>query len=99
MTNRPIIVRQMDLRWFFSDKQNFMAFSRLLKDLPSKVYSSRLLKGLLRQYWGDTQMNLVYWQFAPHVTYALLSIVYFIVVLPELDHIDENFKFDDASWK
>ena len=33
-------VSMLSLRWFFNNKENFVAFSKLLKNQSNKVYSS-----------------------------------------------------------
>ncbi len=60
MINRAIKVSMVEVGWFFSNRKNFITFTKLLQDLPSKVYTSQLLKGLLNQYWEETQKQILF---------------------------------------
>ena len=60
MINRAIKVRMVEVGWFFRHGNNFITFSKLLQKLPSKVYTSQLLKGLLNQYWEETQKQIIF---------------------------------------
>ena len=48
---RPIKVSLLDLDWYFRDRRNFVAFSKLLQYLPKSVYSSELVVCVLDRFW------------------------------------------------
>jgi len=49
----PIEVHQMDLRWMYSDNNNFIDFlPRLDRKLPNHIYESRFMDRLLAMHWN-----------------------------------------------
>lgn len=81
MINRAIKVGMVEVGWFFNKRKNFIAFSKVLQNLPDKVYTSKLLNGLLDRYWKETKKKIIKEQFLPYFAYMVLIIVHFSNIL------------------
>lgn len=90
MINRAIKVSMVEVGWFFNNRKNFIAFSKLLQNLPNKVYTSQLLKGLLDKYWEETQKKILIEQLIPYSAYVILCIVHFSNVLSEQGDLENK---------
>ena len=44
---RPVIVEYLDLRWFFKERKNFIAFSLLLAEMPDSFFTAKFTALLL----------------------------------------------------
>ena len=44
---RAVNVKTANLKWFYRDKKNFVAFTQMLQGLPNKVYASLFVESLL----------------------------------------------------
>ena len=49
-----VSVELLDLRWFYTFRSNFIAFSTILTTMPVSFYSLKLTNILLNHYWGET---------------------------------------------
>ena len=96
MINRSINVRMVEVGWFFSNKKNFIAFSKHLQNLPNKVYTSQLLKGLLHYYWASTQKKIIREQLIPYTVYAAGCIIHYAKILDDSDNLEDKFTFNTA---
>ncbi len=94
MINRSINVRMVEVGWFLSDRKNFVAFSKLLQDLPSKVYTSKLLKAFLHHYWASTQKKIIREQFLPYTVYATGCIIHYAKVLDDNGDLEDKLMFN-----
>lgn len=81
--DRAVTVRMFDMRWFFNNDKNFMTFTKLLKGVPSKVYSSLFIKCLLDQFWAPIQKKIIQRQFIPYCAFVVTTIAYFNLVLQQ----------------
>ena len=90
MINRSIKVRMVEVGWFFSNRKNFVAFSKTLQDLPSKIYTSQLLKGLLDYYWAKTQKKIIKEQLLPYTVYATGCITHYAKILDDSETLEDK---------
>lgn len=44
----------MEMKWFYRNKKNFIAFTKMLQKLPHKAYDSIFVQSLLEQFWKDS---------------------------------------------
>ena len=44
---RAVKVRTANMKWFYQDRKNFVAFTQMLQGLPNKVYASLFVESLL----------------------------------------------------
>ena len=87
--NTDIVVEFLDLRWFFTFKSNFVAFSTILTEMPVSFYSLKFTKILLNHYWNETQKKIIISQFIPYIALALLTIIYFHYSLTQ-DYVEDK---------
>ena len=92
---RNVKVGMLAMDWFFNDRKNFVAFCQILKDMPSKVYDSELVKSLLHVYWDETQKEILYKLFIPYCIGTILTILYFTTMLNDKQ---ESQNEDDDSY-
>ena len=52
MLEQLVKVSILDLRWFFSKKQNFVAVSKLLKKHPNRFYETKFVKLIIDRFWN-----------------------------------------------
>ena len=69
-----------------------MTFARLLKGVPSKVYSSLLIKCLLDLFWTKIQMAIIQKLFLPYCAFAVTAIAYFNIALQDTNYDEESFE-------
>lgn len=48
---RAVKVTMLNMGWFFSEKKNFISFSKLLPGLPNRVFQSLFIESLLDRFW------------------------------------------------
>ena len=66
----------MDLHWFYADRENFVAFSRMTTGMPNSFYSSELVEFILHQNWDETRSYIIKWFLSPYLLYMVCSIIY-----------------------
>ena len=52
--NMEVVVKLLDLRWFYALKDNFIAYSTIITLMPVGFYSSQFAKVVLNYYWDET---------------------------------------------
>ena len=50
---KPVSVRMLDMSWFYRGDDNFVAFSKLLENLPNSFYSTEFMQCLLEENWDE----------------------------------------------
>jgi len=79
---RAVKVSTLNIQWFYHRKNpNFVAFTQMLQNLPSKVYDSIFVESLLDQFWTETQMHLIKYQFGPYILFVTLDLWFFVNAL------------------
>ena len=73
----PVIVEALDLRWFYTDRKNFVAFSTILATMPVSFYSSKFAILVVKHFWDETQKTIVKKQFIPYMIFVVVSTVHF----------------------
>lgn len=68
-----------------------MTFAMLLKGVPSRVYSSLLIKSLLDLFWTKIQMSVIQKLFLPYCAFAMTAIAYFNIALQSTNYDEESF--------
>lgn len=61
MVSKPVLVEVLDLRWFYADRKNFVAFATILTAMPVNFYSSKFTIVLLNYFWDETQ-KIILWK-------------------------------------
>lgn len=61
----------------------------MLQNLPSKVYESIFVESLLDQFWTETQMHIIKYQFAPYLTFVTFSLWYYVNALDRRTATDD----------
>ena len=51
MQMKPMSVDIADMQWFYRNKKNFVAFSKLLQEKPNSLYCSEFIICLLEENW------------------------------------------------
>ena len=91
-----VSVRLVDMRWFFADRKNFVAFSAMLSpDLPNGVYTSELVECLIDQSWADLRRTMVLRYFIVYLVYACSAIVYMKMALAPPTEGEEDASFSE----
>ncbi len=89
MVNSQVAVRMIEMPWLFVDKRNFVSLTPFLLNMPNKLYNSLFLETLLNRYWDETQTEMIYKQFLPFFSFAVMSILHFNYMISDCS-IDEN---------
>ncbi len=90
---RAVKVTMLSLGWFFSERKNFISFSKLLPGLPNRVFQSQFIESLLDRFWDDAQYHIFKTMFCPFVCLVTLTILFFMSALSNSE--DEI----EALWK
>ena len=65
------------MRWFYADRANFIKFSRLLNNEPSKFYDTLFVKLMLDRFWWPTQKIILIWQFLPAMVFIFSTLLFY----------------------
>ena len=76
MQMKPMSVDIADMQWFYRNKNNFVAFSKLLQEKPNSLYCSEFITCLLEENWEELQKDIILKHLVPYLLYAVSSIFY-----------------------
>ena len=85
---KKVIVEILDLRWFYSQRQNFIGFSTILSKLQWNFYATSFPTLLLDKFWAPAKKEMIWKQFVPYVCLVIFAVNYFHHILSpeELKH-------------
>ena len=71
----------IDLEWLYREKKNFVAFSKMLQELPNSAYGSEFIDCLLENNWEELKKQILLKYFSSYIAYAVTSIAFMKMAL------------------
>ena len=71
---KPVNVGILDMRWFYNERKNFVAFSRqLYGETPLRYYSSQFMQCLLDQFWMEVRFHILTRTMLPYILFLVAT--------------------------
>ena len=86
----PVSIRTQDMHWFYRNRNNFVAFSTIISDMPNSVLTSEFVECVLLQNWEAQQKHIARHYFSVYILYAICSICYMKMALKSSASDDES---------